>query len=121
MWYPGTGQPTSSTRCSHLSGLTGSVTKHTLPWLGEPSLGVLSSWTLRATAVTLEAQPSKTRLVEGETWPTFPDSPATSVGGFMGQAVAVNAAAKESHPECQDSKCGPGGLPVSLPLKKLPL
>lgn len=68
---------------------------------------MLSSWTLRSTAVTLEAQPSKTRLVVGEGWPTFPNSAATGVGDFTGQTLTVNSAAKDSHPERQDSNVGP--------------
>lgn len=69
----------------------------------------MSSWTLRSPAVTLEAQPSENKA-----------SPAGRVGDVRGQMLTVNPAAEEAHPECAGSKCAPGGLPVSLPPKKLP-
>ena len=72
---------------------------------------MLSSWTLMSTAVTLEAQPLQTRLMEGEDWQIFPDSPATRVGEFMGQTLQ----SKECHLEHQDPKSGPPSLSLSLP------
>lgn len=64
------------------------------------------------------------KLVEGEDWPGSAPPPPQALSlewgwGVMGQALTVNSAPRDSHPEGQDSKSGQDGLPV-FPSPKYP-